>query len=241
MRTCYAAGLLLAVSFGCKFGPSAPGYAPGTVPLQPQVVLQNPTLVPVTDTELAWNQIVDVVDDYFKIEREVRPRQAGEVMTEGRIDTYPRVGSTVFEPWNRDSVDLYERLESTLQSIRRQAFVAVRPASGGFLVDVAVMKELEDLEQPERATAGAAIFRHDNSPNQSEAQATSGDDRRENLGEQPRPVTGQTAIAGWIPLGRDTALEQEMIAQLQARFGQLSMPATAPIITQPQQVLPQPY
>ena len=236
-------GLLLAATAGCNFAPAGPGYAPSAVPIEPQVVYQNPTLVPVSDSEFAWNQIVDVVDDYFKIEREVRPRQAGDIVTEGRIDTFPRTGSTLLEPWNTDSVNGYERLESTLQSIRRRAYIAVRPASGGYLIDVAVMKELEDLEQPERATAGAATFRYDNSVNQTSQTSPrdQGGDGRDAIGNLPRAVGNQTATAGWIPLGRDTALEQVMIAQFQGRFGQMVLPGAAPVFAQPQQILPQPY
>ena len=83
--------------------------------------------------------------------------------TEGRIDTYPKVGATVFEPWDHDSADGYQRLESTLQSIRRHAVVKVvpTPTGRGFWVDVAVFKELENLWRRSNATAGAATFPHD--------------------------------------------------------------------------------
>ena len=74
MRWCspYLLGSILAAG-GCAIGPGTPqGSGPAPVPQQ-QVVLANPTVVPAVDREYAWNQIVDVVDDYFKIEREVRP------------------------------------------------------------------------------------------------------------------------------------------------------------------------
>ena len=45
----------------------------------------------------------------------------GSTLTEGRIDTFPKPGATLLEPWDHDSADSYERLESTLQSIRRYA------------------------------------------------------------------------------------------------------------------------
>ena len=74
-----------------------------------------------------WNasssgsQAVDAVDDYFRIEREERVRLIGGVLTEGRIDTFPIIGSTIFEPWRKDSTPGYEKVHATLQSIRRRA------------------------------------------------------------------------------------------------------------------------
>lgn len=154
------------------------------------------------DRDLVWEQLVDVVDDYFKIEREERVRLSGDVLTEGRLDTYPRTGSTLLEPWNTDSVNRYERLESTLQSIRRRALVRVIPAEGGFLVDLSVLKELEDVPHPENASASWMNLRNDNS-----------------LRRYADPIAGRQPTLGWIGIGRDVALEQTMLAQLQSRFG----------------------
>jgi hypothetical protein len=83
------------------------------------------------------------------------------VLTEGRIDTFPITGSTIFEPWRRDSTPGYEKWHATLQSIRRRALVRLIPTEAGYLVDVVVQKELEDLDKPEHATAGGATLRHD--------------------------------------------------------------------------------
>ena len=188
--------VLLAGLAGCAWNPPDPNLA-----------IANQTLVPVSNPDFAWDQIVDVVDDYFVIEREDRVRQVGEVVTEGAIYTRPVVGATYFEPWRRDSADGYERLESTLQSIRRRAVVRVIPDANGFLVDVAVFKELEDVQRPERATAGAATFRNDSS-----------------LERFTEPVAGEAPTRGWISRGRDTVLEQEIIAELQARMCQACAP-----------------
>ena len=57
--------------------------------------MENPLFVPPLDRELLWNQTVDAVDDYFRIEREDRVRLIGGVLTEGRIDTFPMIGSTM--------------------------------------------------------------------------------------------------------------------------------------------------
>jgi len=81
--------------------------------------------IPPLDREFLWNQTADAVDDYFRIEREDRVRLIAGVLTEGRIDTFPTIGSTVFEPWRTDSTMGYEKLHATLQSIRRRATVRV--------------------------------------------------------------------------------------------------------------------
>src|SRR5438132_11782156 len=93
--------------------------------------IQNPMFVPAQDREFLWNQTVDAVDDYFRIEREDRVRLIAGVLTEGRIDTFPTIGSTLFEPWRTDSTMGYEKLHATLQSIRRRATVRVIPVDGG--------------------------------------------------------------------------------------------------------------
>jgi len=166
------------------------------------VVYDNPTLLPVADPRVAWETVVDVVDDYFEIDREDPVRVIGQTITEGRLDTFPQTGATLLEPWRHDSVGLGERLESTLQSIRRQATVRVMPTEGGYWVEVAVYKELEDVARPEHATAGAATFRYD-----------------ETLRRVEQPVSARPIHEGWIPLGRDAALEQQILADLHARLG----------------------
>lgn len=163
--------------------------------------LENPLFVPVQDSEFAWNQLVDTVDTYFKIERESRVRVIGGVVTEGRIDTFPLTGATLLEPWRRDSTRGFQRWQDTFQSTRRRAVVRVFPAAGGYLVDLAVFKELEDLSQPEHATTGSNTLRHDGT-----------------LVRQQTAVNLAPATLGWIPLGRDVELEQRMLQQIRGRL-----------------------
>lgn len=162
----------------------------------------NPTLVAASDPEYVWEQTLDVLDDYFDIEQE-RPVQVLDqmVMTEGRIDTLPRVGATIFEPWYDDSPDWDSRVESTLQPIRRRAVVRVRPETGGFLVDVAVYKEREIVDRRANTSAGAATFRYDSSPSRI-----------------AQPLPSEPTSAGWESLGRDHVLEQRIIRQIQDRM-----------------------
>ena len=81
----------------------------------------NPISVPVINDEFAWDQIADVVSDYFKIAREQRARRGSEGFCEGRIDTVPRDSATWFEPHRKDSIGTFNRWESTFQTIRRRA------------------------------------------------------------------------------------------------------------------------
>ncbi len=190
-------------------GPVPVAPPENAVLLQPQVapaaagtVAPNPIFIPVTNQDWAWEQIVDVVDDYFRIERESRVQLVGNVVTEGRIDTFPQVGATLAEPHRPDSVGRYNRFESTFQTIRRRGLVRVIPEQSGYLVDLTVLKELEDLPHPENATAGAAAFRNDNS-----------------LSSRVNDGVSRTRLSNyWIPLGRDTDCEQQILAEIQARL-----------------------
>ncbi len=158
MRSRFAAILPLVALLGCA----------GEVHLPYQrapVSYDNPALLRVANHELVWEGVVDVVSDYFRIDQEHPVRLQGNTLFEGWIDTFPKPGATLLEPWDHDSADSYERLESTLQSIQRKAVVKVIPAqNGGFWIEVAVYKELENLLRPDHSTAGSATFRNDVSP-----------------------------------------------------------------------------
>jgi hypothetical protein len=190
---------------GCTGGPP---WAPpsGSVPL----LYDNPTLIPIADHHYVWEGVRDVIGDYFKIDREVPIRCVGNTLTEGLIETFPKTGATIFEPWDNDSANGYERLRSTLQSIRRRAIVRVIPSpGGGFSVDVAVFKELENLAAPEHASAGTATFTTDTT-----------------LTRIINPDRNRDLNRGWIPQGRDMALEQQIVGQLHYRFS----PAGQPVV-----------
>jgi hypothetical protein len=153
--------------------------------LRGDVPVSNPLVIPSVDFETIWNTTVAVLDDYFQI--------ASENRLQRRIVTEPNVGGTVLEPWDRDSGDLYDRLESTLQTIRRFAIVTVDPdpTGMGYAVRIEVFKELEDMVRPERAPAGRAIFSNEIPVNRT----------REIVGPVDLPQ-------GWIPKGRDMVVEQ---------------------------------
>ncbi|MGA2255022.1 MAG: hypothetical protein ABSG53_10200, partial [Thermoguttaceae bacterium] len=121
MRARLATILSLVVLLGC--------LSEGHLPYRPvPVSYDNPALLRIANHDLVWEGVVDVVSQYFRIEREDPVRLLGNTLTVGRIDTFPKPGATLLEPWDHDSADSYERLESTLQSIRRYAVVKVIPA-----------------------------------------------------------------------------------------------------------------
>lgn len=171
-------------------------------PPPPVAAFENPMRVPPYNRDLVWDQMVDVVDDYFVVLREDPVRQIGDVLTEGRLETRPEIGSTLLEPWKFDAVTAYDKLEGTLQSIRRRALVRMIPDAQGYLIEVAVFKELENLRRPNFARTSAAVFRNDSSLQRFE------------------PIVGEQPVErGWIPLGRDVNLEQEILCRLRERLG----------------------
>jgi hypothetical protein len=157
-----------------------------------QPAIANPLVVPSSDYETVWNKSVAVVNQYFPIASE--NRLAGVIRTES-----PLTG-TILEPWSPDTVGFRDRLEASLQTLRRFAVVHIEPGpAGGYLVRVEVFKELEDMAKPDRQPAGRAVFYNDFPVNRT----------RDLVGPVPAPM-------GWIPQGRDTNLEQAILAGIRA-------------------------
>ena len=209
------------------YDPASP-LPPGTVIESSGPVYRNPiampgnsVLIPPLDAEVVWCQLVNVTDDFFKIQSEQRVVFAQGIPTEGRITTFPQTGATLLEPWRGDSVGFHERLESTFQSIRRIASIRLIPDPGGWRVEVSVQKELENLLRPMHATAGGATFRNDDSLYR---YGTPLPVLGQRVGDQPRPVATPTRTDGWIPLGRDGLLERRMLDKILKRLGVATVP-----------------
>lgn len=202
-------------------GPMLPGPPPAP---------GNAVVIPPLDAEIVWLKLVDAADDYFKVRSEQRVVFANGIPTEGRIDTYPQTGATILEPWRGDSVGWTERLESTMQSIRRIGTLRMSPDANGWRIEVVVDKELEFMPRPMKATTGGATFRNDDSlyrygsPLQTLGQQ---------VGDQPRPVAAPTPNAGWIPLGRDPLLEKRILTKVLAKLGVPAVPQAAPYYEPP--------
>jgi hypothetical protein len=210
---------------GTVIGPAGP-VAPGPPP-----PVKSSAVIPPLDAELVWKNMVDVADDYFKVAAEQRVVFANGVPTEGRIDTFPQTGATLLEPWRAASVGFRERLESTLQSIRRIGTLRLAPDPAGWRIEVVVNKELEYLPRPMRATTGGASFRNDDSLYR---YGTPLPTLGQQVGDQPRPVAAPTPNLGWIPLGRDPLLEQRMLSKVLARLGVSPLPQPEPYYQPPE-------
>lgn len=165
-----------------------------------QILSPNPASVVIADHEFAWNQIVDEIDNYFKIKKEERIRVEEGIITEGVITTYPTSGSTLLEPWRADSTPGFEKLHATFHAVRRTAKVRVIPSGATYLVEVVVTKEMEDLANPENATVGHSI-RHNIATR---------------LEQDGADVVSQKAR--WYSVGRDTSLEQKILVNIQNRL-----------------------
>lgn len=189
--------VLLGMISGCRAF-NAEGQPPN---LGGRPAVQNPLIVPMMDRWFVMDQISDEIDDYFRIKREERIRILDGVMSEGWIETHAESGGTILEPWKKDSTRGFERVQATLQTIRRFAKVRVIPTGNSYQVDVRVYKELEDLDQPVGATVTAPQFRYDNALD---------------VGKTDPLQTN--VVEGWIPQGRDFSLEQKILRNIQFRL-----------------------
>lgn len=189
---------------GCGYSAHLPTLGVFDSPVPPET-LPNPIYVNSHHRDFLWNQVVDSVDDHFRIKQERRVRQIGNILTDGQLDTFPGVGSTYLEPWRGDSASGYEKAHATLQTIRRQAVVTVAPDRHGYFIEVTVLKELEAVTSPEFASSGQLMPRHDNSLV-----------TRRNIRGATRRTGGGNQ--GWIPLGRDFQLEQKILTDIHGRL-----------------------
>ena len=170
----------------------------------PETFVPNPLELPPAEDAFVWSQVVDTVDDYFRIVREQPVQNSNQMILDGRIETSYRIGASIFEPWRKDSTSGFERLQSTLQSVRRRAIVTVRPQGGSYSIEVVVQKDLEDTDRTQFATESTTAMRHDGTV------VRKGDA----FDDSPQTL-------GWIPLGRDTSLEQAILRDI---FGRITQP-----------------
>jgi len=171
---------LLAVAGGCA---SPPLVAPTAA--SPGIRLSE------AQRDAWWERSVRVLNgNHFQVSRESK--------LEGVIETAWRGGSGLLEPWHGDSVGVSNRLESTLQSIRRRVVVLLQSsADNSFVLSVRVDKEIEDLPGLAANYEGGATF--------SESQP---------LNRDLSQVVGQTGPSRWVSVGRDPLLEQKILAEI---------------------------
>ena len=182
-RRCSTLPLAVLIAAGCAAMP----------PMAP--VGPTPTVVPGTITETTWEQTVDALHSFhFSIEKENR--------LAGTIQTGYLPGAGLLEPWHYDSVTLGDRIESSLQPIRRRALVTLTQINTGVQVNVEVIKERENPSGPTRHSSGVATY-------------PGGQPLQRDL----NVVIGGSTPPGWIALGRDAALERVLLTAIVARIG----------------------
>lgn len=197
---------VISVVSGCSYIKQAQNLIP-SLPLNKQTQLSNPIVVSTSDSEFLWNQVVDTVEDYFRIKTEQRAARDAMQWVEGRLETYPEIGATLLEPWRKDTAYGYQRLQSTLQTMRRTCFVRVVPIEQGFSVGVEVIKELEDVNRSQYSSEGSAIARHDDS-----------------IVRDDPALVGQPITLGWIRQENDMELEQRILREILGRSTNVSPP-----------------
>ena len=89
-------------------------------------------------------------------------------------------------------------------------------ASNNYIVDVKVYKELEDMPAPRNATISGRTLRHDSSLDI---------DTDDSLLD---PLV-DTLNQGWIPMGRDFSLEQQILRNIQQRLESVGMSGPPPM------------
>jgi hypothetical protein len=161
----------------------------------------NPIFVENYDHEFLWSVLVDVMDTHFDIAREMPIRLYGNVLTEGHLETKPKIGASLAEFWHADSVGFNERVDCTLQTIRRRAEVHIVPETGGYTVEVKVFKELEDNSRPLRAVANASNLRF-----------------RDDADEFANKIDIDPSSSGWFIIERDVALENRLLMEIAYRL-----------------------
>lgn len=157
-----------------------------------QLPRTNALLIPSYSMDTTWERAVSVLhQNHFLIARESK--------LEGIIETEYRAGSSFLEPWHPDSVGLENRLESTVQSIRRRILITFsQSGTDQLMISVQVHKEIEDVPGPTATYAGGATF--------SESDL---------LDRDLDQVIGQSAPSRWLPRGRDPHMEAYLVTQIQ--------------------------
>jgi hypothetical protein len=136
-----------------------------------------------------FESVLDVLDDDFDIVIASR--------YDGRIETGARVAPGFEQPLKPGSPNLYERLLATCQTYRHRCIVLIQPAEGGYVINVTVLKSLEDLANPTREQSGASAFRTD-----------------VNIDRESEIVNPIVTSAEWIPKGRDIDYEQKILRKI---------------------------
>ncbi|MDR2762123.1 MAG: hypothetical protein LBB88_05930 [Planctomycetaceae bacterium] len=194
-------GLFFVTIIGCSSGRVLNSSGLGDLKILSENLVSNPISIPSCDHEFLWEALADAFGSHFETEREIPIRLYDNVLTEGRLDGKPKIGASIFEPWHSDSVGCVERFDCTLQTIRRRAILRVIPQVGGYQIEVFVYKELEDNPRPLRSPVSTANIRF-----------------KDDVDIFTGKIDIEKDVAGWIMIGRDTAMEQRLLKEILYRL-----------------------
>jgi hypothetical protein len=188
-RILLSAGLAVLLA-GCASGPVFDN--PLTLRVANSSPCGNPLYIPQTPMAYAriFEATYDILSDYFEVGYANR--------YDGRIETLPKIAPGIEQPWAPGSPDFRQRLLAFFQTIRHRAIVTITTANdGGYFIQVQVLKELADLPAPERQTQGESTFRLNST-----------------VARQYEVIDVNVFEHEWIPIGRDTKLEQVILERL---------------------------
>ncbi len=170
---------------------------PGCLSSPPKAGMAGGSTLQVADgqRDALWERAVVVLNrNHFQVARESK--------LEGIIETEYRGGANILEPWHPDSVGFLNRMESTLQSIRRRVTINMQSSGAGtMLVNVRVDKEIEDLPGLAANYEGGATF-----------------PEYQPLNRDLDQVVGQSGPSRWLPVGRDPLLERKLTNEIQGAY-----------------------
>ncbi len=181
-------------------------------PIQPE----GPTDTQLTgaDFEQLWQTGLEVLRRYnFRPDRQ--DRRAGV------ITTHPTTSAQWFEFWRPGTCGGFEAAEANLHTVRRQATVHIRPAAEQGQLYVSVQVDVYRYAAPER-------------------QVTTASGALQIFGEKLPTAEGemgpQAAAAYWVPLGRDSRLEDELLRRIVWHVGTDTVEPLASLDPGPQTV-----
>jgi hypothetical protein len=179
-------------------------------------VISNPVEIDVTEYDRIFQASVDVLEDKgFRLDR--------QDYRFGVVTSHPRPSPSALEPWHRDNTSVGQAVESTLNYQRRRVSIRLIPASStpanaesdspaattapaatrvsdSYMLETQVV--IEQVEAPRRYLTGSSAEGR----------------MLRNLSAAPQSLKDkQVSENYWRPVGRDTDLEQRIVADILRR------------------------
>lgn len=202
----FVPALLLALLCGCQTPPQPDGPTEMTLRI--------------VDRDAFFDETLTVLR-----ESDFRPQQLDRV--EGVAIAGPSTGGRWFEFWRLDNQDPYQALENNLHTIRRLVIVRVSPASGPTTqpeVSGEIFATPAPADQLYRVGVTVEKSRYSAPDRQLTTAVGSMAIYSSRLPTEEGLRNARAAGEHWVPLGRDQALEELLLARIADRAGQLPNP-----------------